>query len=75
MVVHLSVAIGSSFVPKRTRPSLAQELDARAAAALDKAREVLAGNHGAEAMNRAKTLRNAAEMHEYFFCKIGTLAK
>jgi hypothetical protein len=54
MVVNLggaaqSTEANSSFVPaKRTRPSLAEELDARAVAALDEARGVPSGDQGTE---------------------------
>jgi hypothetical protein len=62
----------SSFAPtKRTRPSLAKELDARAVAALDEARGAPPGDQRTEAMNKAMILRNAAEMHEHFFSKSG----
>jgi hypothetical protein len=54
---------------KRTWSSLAKELEARAVAALDEAREMLSGNRRTEAMNKAMILRNAAEMHEHFFSK------
>jgi hypothetical protein len=75
MVVHLggraqSAQANSSFAPtKRTRPSLARELDARAVAALDEARGMPSGDQRTEAMNKAMILRNAAEMHEHFFSK------
>ncbi len=77
MVVHLggpaqSAQANSSFAPtKRTRPSLAKELDARAVAALDEARVMPSGDQRTEAMNKAMILRNAAEMHEHFFGKSG----
>ena len=56
MVVHLggpalSAQANSSFAPpKRTRPSLAKELDARAVAALDEARGMPSGRsaHGGD---------------------------
>jgi hypothetical protein len=77
MVVHLggpaqSAQAKSLFAPtKRTRRSLATELDARATAALDEAREMPSGDQRTEAMNKALILRNAAEMHEHFFSKNG----
>lgn len=77
MVVNLGGAARtteatSSFIPrKRTRPSLAKKLAARAVAALDEARGVPSGDRGTEAMNKAMILRNATEMHEYFFGKGG----
>jgi hypothetical protein len=60
---------------KRTQPSLAKELDARAVTALDEAREMPAGGQRTEAMNKAMILRNAAEMHEHFFSKSGAPAQ
>lgn len=81
MVVHLGgpaqpAHANSSFAPtKRTWPSLAKELHARAVAALDEAREMPSGNQRTEVMNKAMILRNAAEMHEHFFSKSGTPAE
>ncbi|SIO54218.1 NikR C terminal nickel binding domain-containing protein [Bradyrhizobium erythrophlei] len=81
MVVHLGgqaqpAHANSSFAPtKRTRPSLAKELDARAVAALDEVRGIPPGDQRTEAMNKAMILRNAAEMHEHFFSKSGAPAQ
>jgi hypothetical protein len=81
MVVHLGgpaqpAHANSSFAPsKRTRPSLAQELDARAVAALDEARGMPSGDQRTEAMHQAMILRNAAEMHEHLFSKSGAPAQ
>ena len=81
MVVHLCgpaqpVQANSSFAStKRTRPSLAKELSARAVAALDEAREIPPGEQHTKAMNKAVILRNAAEMHEHFLSKSGAPAQ
>jgi len=81
MVVHLggppqSAQANRSFAPtKRTRPSLATELDARAVAALDEARGMPSGDQRTEAINKAMILRNAAEMHEHFFSKSAAPAR
>ena len=60
---------------KRTQSSLADELNIRAVAVLDEAREMPPGDERTKAMNRAMILRNAAEMHERFFGKSGAPAK
>ena len=82
VVVHLggppppSAQANSSFAPmKRTQSSLADELNIRAVAVLDEAREMPPGDERTKAMNRAMILRNAAEMHERFFGKSGAPAK
>ena len=49
---------------KQTQSSLAHDLADRAATALDEAREMAPGDERTEAMHKATTLRNAAEMHE-----------
>jgi len=75
MVVHLggpppSAQANSSFAPmKQTQSSVADELNIRAVAALDEAREMLPGDGRAEAMNKAMILRNAVEVHEHFCAK------
>jgi hypothetical protein len=56
---------------KRTQSSLADKLNIRAVAALDRAREMPPGDARAEAMNKAMILRNAVEVHEHFFGKGG----
>ena len=72
MVVHLgglppSARANGLFAPmKRTQSSVADELNIRAVAALDEAREMPPGDGRAEAMNRAMILRNAVEVHEHF---------
>jgi hypothetical protein len=81
VVVHLgdpaqSAQANSPFAPiKRTQPSLAKVLDARAVTARDEAREMPAGDERTEAMNNAMILRNAADMHEHFFSKSGAPAQ
>jgi hypothetical protein len=51
---------------KRPQSSVADELNIRAMAALDAAREMPPGDARAEAMNKAMILRNAVEVHEHF---------
>ena len=81
VVVHLggpppSAQANSSFAPmKQTQSSVADELNIRAVAALDEAREMLPGDGRAEAMNKAMILRNAVEVHEHFCGKGGAPAK
>jgi len=71
-----SAQANSSFDPvKRTQSSVADELNFRAVAALDEAREMLPGDRRAEAMNKAMILRNAVEVHEHFCGKGGAPAK
>jgi hypothetical protein len=60
---------------KRTQSTLAQDLDAKAAAALEEAREIPPGVERAEAMHKATALRNAVEMHEVLRGKPGTPAE
>jgi hypothetical protein len=54
---------------KRTQSSVANELNIRAAFALEEARAMPAGDGRTKAMRQAKILRNAAEMHKHFFGK------
>jgi hypothetical protein len=49
---------------KKSQSSLAHDLDARAAAALDEAQEMLPGDERTEATNKATVFRNAARIHE-----------
>lgn len=49
---------------KQSQSSLAHNLDARAAAALDEAREMPPGDERTEAINKATVFRNAANIHE-----------
>jgi len=56
---------------KPTRSSLANELNIRAVAALDEAREMPPGKGRTMAMQKAIILRNAAEMHGHFVGKSG----
>ena len=66
----LSAQGNSSFAPvKRPLALLADELNIRATAALDAACEMPPGVRRAKAMNKAMTLRNAAEIHEHFLGK------
>ena len=60
---------------ERTESSVADELNIRAVAALDEAREMLPGDGRAEAMNKAMILRNAVEVHEHFCAKGDAPAK
>jgi hypothetical protein len=77
MVVHLggpppSAQANSSFAPmKQTQSSVADELNIRAVAALDEAREMPPADGRTEAMHKAMILRNAVEVHEHFFGKGG----
>jgi hypothetical protein len=48
----------------QTQSTLAHDLDARAVAALNEAREIPPGDERVEAMHEATALRNAVEMHE-----------
>lgn len=65
----LSAQAKSSFEPfKRPLASLT-ELNVRATAALDAAREMPPGVRRARAMNEAMILRNAVEIHEHFLGK------
>ena len=81
VVVHLggfplSAQANSSFAPvKRPLSLLADELNIRATAALDKAREMPPGVRRAKAMNKAMILRNALEIHEHFLGKGGAPAR
>jgi ABC-type siderophore export system fused ATPase/permease subunit len=59
---------------KRTQSSLADELNIRAVAALDGAREMSLGDERTKAMHKARILRNAAEMHAHFCGKAGSPA-
>ncbi len=66
----LSAQASKSFAPvKRPMSSLLDELNIRATAALDEAREIPPGDRRAKAMNKAMVLRNAVEVHEHFLGK------
>jgi hypothetical protein len=75
VVIHLdrpplSAQAKSSFTPvKRPLASLADELNVRATAALDAAREMPPGVRRTKAMNKAMILRNAVEIHGHFLGK------
>jgi len=63
-------------MPHRTGSSPdAHDLDAKAAAALDEAREMPPGLERTEAMKRAGILRNAADIQGVFFAKRGRPTK
>jgi hypothetical protein len=66
MVIQRSAVSSQLDCPsmKRTQSTLAHDLDARAAATLEEARAMPPGDERTEAMHKATTLRNAAEMHE-----------
>jgi hypothetical protein len=80
VIVHLGgpprpAQASDSFAPmKRPRSSVADELNIRAMAALDEAREMPPGGGRAEAMKRAMILRNAVEVHARFCGKGGSPA-
>jgi hypothetical protein len=57
---------------ERLHPSLGDTLNARAAAALVEASQMPPGAERAEAMNKAKSLRNAVDMHQHFFSAEGS---
>jgi len=64
-----------AFAPiKRPQSSVADELNIRAMAALDAAREMPPGDERGEAMKRAMILRNAVEVHGHFCGKGGSPA-
>ena len=68
--VPLSAQANSLFVPvNRPLASLADELNVRATAALNAAREMPPGVRRAKAMNKAIILRNAVEIHGHFLGK------
>ena len=56
---------------KQTQSSLAHDLDARAVAALDEAREMPPGDERTEAIHKAMVFRNAAEIHQLLGSKRG----
>lgn len=58
--------------PQRTRPSTkVHDLDAKASAALEEARDMSPGPERTEAMKKAGILRNAADIQGIFFAKRG----
>jgi len=69
VVIHLDQAKRSLALVKRPLASLADELNVRATAALDAAREMPPGVRRAKAMNKAIILRNAVEIHGHFLGK------
>lgn len=63
-------------MPQRTQPSPdVHDLDAKAAAALEEARDMAPGPDRTEAMKKAGILRNAADIQGLFFAKRGRPAK
>jgi hypothetical protein len=68
-------ANGSSAPMKGLQSSLADKLNIRAVAALDRARDMPPGDARAAAMNKAMILRNAVEVLEHFCGKGGAAAK
>jgi hypothetical protein len=63
-------------MPQRARPSPdVHDLDAKAVAALEEARDMAPGPDRTEAMKRAGILRNAADIQGLFFAKRGRPAK
>jgi hypothetical protein len=59
----------------QTQSTLAHDLDIRAVAALNEAREIPPGDERDEAMHEAMALRNAVEMHELLCGKRDTPAE
>jgi hypothetical protein len=63
-------------MPQRTRQSSdVHDLDAKAAAALEEARNLPPGPERTEAMKKAGIIRNAADIQGLFFAKRGRPAK
>jgi hypothetical protein len=63
-------------MPQRTRQSSdIHDLDTKAVAALEEARDMPPGPERTEAMKKAGILRNAADMQGLFFAKRGRPAK
>ena len=66
----------TSEMPQRPRPSPdVHDLDAKAVAALEEARDMAPGPDRTEAMKKAGILRNAADIQGLFFAKRGRPAK
>jgi hypothetical protein len=66
----LSAQASSSFATvKRPMPLVLDELNMRAIAARDEAREMPPGVRRTKATNKAMILRNAVELHEHFLGK------
>jgi hypothetical protein len=68
---HSMVIVRSAVTPqdglsptRHSQSSLAHDLDARAAAALNGAQEMPPGDERTEAINKATVFRNAARIHE-----------
>ena len=81
MVVDLGgpappVQVNGSHAPtKGLQSSLADKLNIRAVAALDRARDMPPGDARAAAMKKAMILRNAAEVLEHFCGKSSAAVK
>jgi hypothetical protein len=72
----VSLASKAREMPQRTRQSPdVHDLDAKAAAALEEARDMPPGAERTEAMKKAGILRNAADIQGLFFAKRGRPAK
>jgi len=70
------VQVNGSFAPmKGLQSSLADKLNIRAVAALDRARDIPQGDARAAAMKKAMILRNAAEVLEHFCGKSSAAVK
>ena len=66
----------ASKMPQRTRQSPdVHDLDTKAVAALEEARDMPPGPERTEAMKKAGILRNAADIQGLFFAKRGRPAK
>ena len=76
MVIERSaVSLQDGLSPiKQSQSSLAHDLGARAAIALDEAREMPPGDERTEAMHKAMVLRNAAEIQQLLGGKRGAPA-
>ena len=76
MVIRRRMASTQAGSPpmNETQSTLADDLDARAVAAVDEAREMPPGEERTEAMHKATALRNAVEMHAFLNGKRDTPA-
>ena len=72
VIERRAVSLQDGLSPiKQSQSSLAHDLDARAATALDEAREMPPGDERTEAMHKAMVFRNAAEFNELLGGKRG----
>ena len=74
MVIRRRMASTQAGSPPMNQSTLADDLDARAVAAVDEAREMPPGEERTEAMHKATALRNAVEMHAFLNGKRDTPA-